>query len=140
MSCYRASVNEAYNGAGVLQEVYPPPPTYNPSCPVNIDYDTLPEGFPMRKTILGPNSLKHLYRGAWYYPPQHMLVPSGSMYDMDSGAYGPHNTRISYGAKMYPYQHRHPREISEYSPSFIPVPNQFAWTRHTTISDGAWGK
>jgi hypothetical protein len=147
---YRASVNEAYNEKGVLQPIYPPPPTYNKGCPINVSYDTLPSGFPMRETILGPTSLKQLYKGPGYYPigkpnpsdypPQRILIPKDSMYGIDTGTYGPYGTRISYGAKMYPYQHRHPREISEYADTFIPVPNQFAWTRHTTVSDGAWGK
>lgn len=140
MACYRASVNQAYNGKGLLQNVYPPEPTYNPSCPINIDYDTLPSGYPMRETTIGPTSIKHLYRGAWYYPPQKMLIPKDSMYDFDTSVRGPHGTIVSYGSKMYPYQHRHPREISEHASTFIPLPNQFEWTRHTTVSDGAWGK
>lgn len=140
MSCYRASQNRDYNGQGVLQEVYPPPPSYSPGCPSNRDYDTLPPGYPMRKTILGPNSLKHLYRGPWYYPPQSMNVPKGSMYDYDTNVYGPHGIRLSYGAKMYPYQHRSPREVREYTTNIGSLPNQFEWTKYNTVSDGAWGK
>lgn len=138
MACYRASTRENYDGNGVLRSVYPPPPTYNAGCPSNIDYDTLPANFPMRKTILGPNSLKHLYKGPRYYPPQKMMIPDGSMYQADFSKRNPDGTIISYGAKMYPYQHRHPREISETVPTFIPAPNQFEWTRYTTVSDGAW--
>jgi hypothetical protein len=135
MTCYRASVNQAYNGRGVLQSVYPPPPSYSEGCPSNIQYKTLPPGFPMRETLLGPNSLKHLYRGPWYYPPQKMLIPNDSMYGYDSSELGPYRTRVGYGTKLYPYQHRHPREISEFASegTFVPLPNQFEWTKYPVI-------
>ncbi len=145
MTCYRASSNVGFNGHGELQNVYPPPPTYDRSCPINVDYDTLPDGFPMRKTVLGPTSLKRLYQprapdGSRFYPTQSMLVPKGTMYDMDSGKLGPHGVRIAYGKKYYPYQHRHPRELSEFAPNLIPMPDERRWTTYHTISDGAWGK
>ncbi len=154
MACYRASVNEAYDGNGVLQHVYPPPPTYSQSCPVNLDYDTLPPDYPMRTTAFGPTSLKHIYRSpepvplgqkpnGRYYPIQKMKIPKDSMYGVDTSTYGVAGNekyRVNYGSKFYPYQHRHPREVSEYSNTFLPVPNQFEWTIHHTVSDGAWGK
>ncbi len=144
MTCYRSSVNEAYNGRGMLQHVYPPPPSFSKTCSTNVDYETLPPDYPMRETILGPNSLKHLYRGRWNYPPQKMLVPADSLYGYDSGKLGPYGTRVSYGSKLYPLSHRHPREVSEWATpgpnGMVPLPNQFAWTTYPVVSDGAWGK
>jgi hypothetical protein len=148
MACYRASVNQGYDGRGVLMPVYPPPPTYSGTCASNITYDTLPSGYPMRETILGPNSLKHLYRGPWYYPLQKMSVPDNSMYDFDTKVRDSYGEVVSYGSKQYPYQHRHPREVSEpvinSSPlpnvAMVTLPNQLAWTRYHTVRDGVWGR
>jgi len=99
----------------------------------------------MRKTVLGPTSLKRLYQpldkdGSRNYPVQWMSIPNDTLYGMDSGKLGPHGVRVSYGNKFYPYQHRHPREISEFTPGLIPMPNQYEWTNYRTVTDGAWGR
>lgn len=134
------SINQTFNEKGELINIYPLPPEYNPQCPVNTDYDTLPVGFPMRSTSLGPNSSKHLYRDPWYYPTQRQSIPDNSLYGFDSSKFGPFGRRITYGAKLYPYQQRSPREVREYSETLLPMPNLFEWTRYHTISDGAWGR
>lgn len=134
------SVNFDYDADRRLERIYPPPPSYSDKCVSNIEYETLPVDAPMRRTILGPNSLKKQYEGPWYYPPNRMVVPSGTMYDIDTSMDNQNGTRRTYGTMLYPRTHRSPHEVREYSMKPLPMPNLFLWTRYNTVSDGAWGR
>ncbi len=168
------SVNHTYRADGIYRPLYPPVPPWSSTdtgssdvtcldaspdqpprhrgtklgCTHRIEYDTLPPKFPMRDTILGSTSLKHLYRGAWFYPPQRMQIPDGTMYDHDSssfrrwprGGYGDFDERETYGMMIYPFRHRSPHEARETTGEILPLPNLFAWTKYSAGNDGAWGR
>lgn len=138
---FRPSINIDYDQTRRLQRIYPPMPSYNQRCTNNIEYTTLPEGFPMHHTILGPNSLKKLYEGPWYYPPNRISVPAPiGMYDVDTGTAYQNGVRRTYGAKLYPLTHRSPHEVREYADGVLEMPDLFKWTNYHTVSDGAWGR
>jgi hypothetical protein len=134
------AINTGYDVQGSYRFVYPPQPNSSSNCVSNLDYDTLPEKFPMRKTILGPTSLKHLYRGPNYYPPQSMKVPDNSLYGYDNSSFDSFGKRRTYGSKLYPFHHRSPREVREYAPTMMKLPAIENWTQYHTVSDGAWGR
>lgn len=135
------SVNFDYNQSRRLERIYPPAPSRCDDCFSNVEYETLPRGTPMRKTILGPNSLKKQYEGPWYYPPNHMEIPAPvTMYDMDTSMFNDNGTRRTYGFKLYPLTQRSPHEVREYSSSVLPMPDLFSWTNYRTTTDGAWGR
>jgi hypothetical protein len=135
-----SSVNAHYNINGDYQTLYPPQPTYSPECTSNVDWDTLPNRYPARRTILGPASLKHLYRGPQYYPPQTMVVPKDTLYGFDNSVYNPGGARRTYGTLLYPFTNRSPREVIEYADGIIPMPAVQQWTKYPTLHDGAWGR
>ncbi|MDB4769332.1 hypothetical protein OAG24_00055 [bacterium] len=101
---------------------YPAQPGYTPTpscegdrCYVNQRYKTLPKGFPMETVAAGPSSMKHLYTGVPnYYPIQKIMKPIGSMYEADFSQYNQAGKRMSYHYKVYPFTHRHAREVREY--------------------------
>lgn len=135
------SVNFDYNIDRRLERIYPPTPSCSDRCFSNVEYESLPVDIPMRKTILGPNSLKKQYEGPWYYPPNKMLIPAPvTMYDMDTSMKHQNGTRRTYGFKLYPLTHRSPHEVREYSSTPLPMPNLFLWTKYHTLTDGAWGR
>lgn len=124
---------------GSYYNSYPVQPCFKSSCPTNIEFDTIPPNFPKQTTIMGPNSLKHLYTGIPnYYPQQTITKPYNSMYGYDTSSYGAHGIRQSYGFQIYPYHHFSPREIREVSDTFIPVLKQMEHTKYQTQKDGAW--
>lgn len=124
---------------GSYYNSYPLESNYDPFCPINIEFDTLSNGFPKRTTIMGPNSLKHLYTGEPnFYPQQTITKPLNSLYGYDTSSYGPHRIRQSYGFMPYPYHHYSPREVREVSDTFIPVLKQMDQTHYHTQRDGAW--
>src|SRR5260221_6389007 len=103
------SVNFDYDSQRRLERIYPPVPSCSTGCINNVEYETLPADMPMRKTILGPNSLKKLYEGPWYYPPNRMVIPQPiTMYDIDTSMDNQNGTRRTYGAKLYPLTQRSP--------------------------------
>ena len=135
-----SSINANYSPDGSYQFIYAPEPNYSGQCVNNIDYDTLPKDFPMRKTFLGSTSLKQLYRGPQYYPPQSMLVPDGTMYRYDTGDFYASGKRRNYGQMMYPMHDRNPVEVREYSSTMRPLPAIQLWTNYRTLTDGAFGR
>lgn len=139
---HEGSTNTRYSWDGSYQTVYPPSPSYSDQCVNNLNYDTLPNGYPMRKTILGPTSLKHLYKSAQYYPPQSMQVPDNTLYGTDfSSFHGANNEkRRTYQQKLYPFTHRSPREVVESTDQILPMPAIEGWTQYRTLTDGAWGR
>ena len=118
------SINHDFAWDGRFRTVFPAQPEYCEECVNNLDYDTLPLGSPMRDTTIGPTSLKHLYKGANYYPVQKMRIPDDSLYGRDSSAFGVAGQRLNYGVKIYPYQHRSPREVREYTQN-VKMPDIF---------------
>jgi hypothetical protein len=134
-SHFRPGMNGAYYTA------YPKQKDYDPSCPVNIAIDTLPDSWPRKTMLWGPASLKHLYTGVPnYYPYQKIEIPIGTMYDTDSSAFGPHGERIHYGSKLYPYHAFSPREVREYSDWYLPVPDMRDMTKVPISREGYWGQ
>jgi hypothetical protein len=134
------NVNAGYNWEGEYATIYPPPPSYSRQCPSNVDYDTLPEDTRMRHTILGPNSLKQLYRGPRHYPPQTMVVPDNTLYGKNTNDYASSTELRTYGKQIYPFHQRSPREVLEYSRKVLPYPAVQEWTRYSTTTDGSWGR
>lgn len=135
------SVNFDYDCDRRLRRVYPPKSNCCDGCVNNLEYETLPDDFPMRKSILGPNSLKKLYEGRWYYPPNRMVLPQPiGMYDVDTSMDQQNGTRRTYGFMLYPLTQRSPHEVREYSETMLPLPDLFKWTNYHTVSDGAWGR
>jgi hypothetical protein len=135
-----AGPNHQFGWGGNLRTMYPPQPVYSPTCTINVDYDTLPQGYPMRKTTLGANSLKKLYEGPLYYPPQTMAVPRDTLYGLSTATERPHGIRLSYGAMLYPYRHRSPKEVREYTQDIAPSPRLQDWTSHAVAYDGYWSR
>lgn len=124
---------------GSYYNSYPIQSSYTPFCPTNIEIDTLSNGFPKQTTIMGPNSLKHLYTGVPnYYPQQTISKPFNSLYGYDTSSYGPHGLRQSYGFMAYPYHHYSPKENHEVADTFIPILKQMDQTKYKTLQDGAW--
>jgi hypothetical protein len=134
------NANAGYNNDGGYAIIYPPPPSYSRRCPVNVDYDTLPEDTRMRHTILGPTSLKQLYRGPRNYPPQYMTVPADTLYGRNTNVYNASSELRTYGKAIFPYHHRSPREVLEFSEGVLPYPAIERWTHYNSVSDGAWGR
>jgi len=135
-----SSINANFSPDGSYQFIYPPEPNYSSQCVNNLDYQTLPNNFPMRKTFLGSTSLKHLYRGPQYYPPQAMLVPDNTLYGYDTSAFYTNGSRASYGKMLYPLHDRSPMEVREYSTDMRPLPAIQLWSNYPVVSDGAWGR
>lgn len=135
-----SAINAHYAYDGSYQLIYPPEPTYSDRCVTNLDYDTLPKNYPMRTTILGPTTLKHLYRGPQYYPQQVMKVPKGTLYDYDNSSYDVNGKRRTYGSSIYPFHQRSPREVIDYSANLLPLPAVEQWTKYPVLTDGAWGR
>ena len=132
--------NANYTYDGSYEIVYPPPPQYFGDCVTNLDYDTLPPRYPMKKGILGQTTLKHLYRGPQYYPPQYMNTPIGTMYEYDSQTFDTNGKLRTYRAPLYPFHQRSPREVREYAEQLLPLPALQLWTQYRTLKDGAWGR
>ena len=140
MSAHWGAENVGYTLEGKYQTLYPPQPNFSPRCVNNLDYDTLPVCAPMRKTLLGPTSVKHLYYGPQYYPSQAMLVPKDTLYGSDTSVYEPNGKLRTYGKKIYPFHHRSPREVIRQSTQVLPLPAIQEWTVYQTLKDGAWGR
>jgi hypothetical protein len=140
MSAHFGSTNSQFDWTGSYQPIYPPVPNYSASCTANLDYDTLPPDYVKRNTILGPSSLKHLYRGPQWYPPQHMSIPADTLYGFDSSVYEPNGKRRTYGKKLYPFTQKSPREVIGQSTEILPMPDIYLWTKYRTLTDGAWGR
>lgn len=132
--------NANYTYDGNYEIVYPPPPQFSKNCLSNIDYATLPPGYPMKRGILGQTTLRSLYKGPQYYPPQYMNVPIGTMYEFDSRSYDTNGKLRTYRAPLYPFHQRSPREVREYSEELLPLPALQVWTNYPTLTDGAWGR
>lgn len=135
-----SSVNAAYGRNGTYQIVYPPQPTFSAQCPTNVDYDTIPKNYPMRKTLLGPASLKKLYSGPQYYPPQRMDVPHNTLYGYDNSKFNDLGERQSYGSMLYPFHQRSPKEVITTAGAVLPMPALQEWTKYPVARDGAWGR
>ena len=140
------SNNVQYNVNGAYVHKWPAPPSFSNQCQVNLDYDTLDPRWPNRSTTLGSNSLKRLYMSNGilpsgkvvpFYPMQTMDLPCDTLYGSDTSVYTPWGERRTYGAKLYPYTNRSPREFREYGGQLVPVnsrgvlplPAIEAWTR-----------
>lgn len=132
---------------------YPKQPPYNENCQVNQRYKTVPQ-YPFQNppwiTSLaqeyvedrglptveygfqtnGPASLKHLYNGPHDYQVQARAVPKGTMYEMDYSEFGYGGKREVYHYKVYPFTHRHARELNYYNGYTLPYPNITGWTQY----------
>lgn len=116
-------------------------PCYTAACGVNELYKTLPhpETYPWEVTAAGPASIKHLYTGVpnWY-PIQKIARPVGTMYEHEFEEVTPiFNKRLSYHWKVYPFQHRHAREVRVYKDQILPYMDNRNWTRHAVRRDAS---
>ena len=135
------NVTSYFDQSGAYHVMYPEQPAYRPDCPNNVKYDTLPDAWPRRETIMGPTSMKHIYTGIPnYYPPMKLSRPIGTMYEADLSRFSPHGRRESYGFQAYPFHHQSNFETREYSDSFIPVLDYFDFTKYKTLRDGAFSR
>lgn len=124
-------VHNYYN----YQDLYPKQPDYNPGCGINQVYKTIPrQGVEWETTAVGPATIKHLYTGVPnYYPIRKITRPKNTLYGHDfsqfqkvPGGY----KRLSYQYKVYPFTHRHSREIRNYSDELLPYMNNEEWTKY----------
>lgn len=146
---------------------YPQQPKFRPNCQTNNRYKTLPQyedardpwtqplteisketaascgrkfAFPMVSEFAGPSSLRSLYSGPNFYPPQRRTRPVGTMYDMDLGELGFGGRRETYHFRAYPFHHRYAREIVQYRGDILPEPNIKAWQSNPVVeSTTDWG-
>jgi len=129
-----------------LDPVYPKQPGYDPYCPINQIYQSLPSSSPhpptgWQTTAVGPASIKHLYTGIpnWY-PMQSITRPVGTMYEHDYsqfhevGAAG-RGKRISYQYKVYPFTNRNVRETRIYSDYILPYMDWQSLVNHPVQRD-----
>ena len=134
-----------YDRSGRIETNFPPPPTYDERCPINLTYETvLPktasgECTPYRNGIFGPTSLKKLYQGPWFYPPNVVRRPDDLLYGFDTSTRYNNGNIHSYGSMLYPFHQRSPSEVRIYAKP-APLPNLFEWTKHAVVTDGAWGR
>jgi hypothetical protein len=124
-----------------LEPNYPQQLEYNPMCPINQIYKTLPynsygsdescgsdeSSVKWERTAVGPASVKHLYSGIpnWY-PIQTISRPVETMYGRDNSQFHKSGVgrgkRISYHHKVYPFTDRHVREVKDYANYMLPYP------------------
>lgn len=135
-----------------LDPVYPNQPGYDPRCPVNQIYQTLPPSLPhapdyggetrWETGAAGPTSVKHIYTGVPnYYPYQLKTRPTGTMYEHDysqfhSSGVG-YGKRISYQYKVYPFTNRNVREDRTYSDYILPYMDTREWTKYPIERDAS---
>lgn len=66
------------------------------------------------ETNVGPTSIKHLYSNhPNWYPVQRKAIPKGTMYDTEYAHFDGMGRRLSYHFKVYPFTHRHAREVPQ---------------------------
>ena len=118
--------NCGYDTTGAFRHIYPPVPSVDAKCINNVVYDTLPADYPTYSTTLGPNTLKHLYRGAWNYPLQKMEVPCNTLYSRRP--FSPQHRNA-----IYPFNHRSPKEVRHVG-DIVPIPDLRQWTTYTTLN------
>lgn len=138
---------------------YPQQPSFDKSCYVNTNYDTLQDCYPRVKRNLGPASVLHIYPSRLsqpqnIYPNVKEYQPYNTMYGWDSSTYdmtpnsSGYGRRITYGFQAYPFSTRNVREINEYSTGKpIPPPNIERWQMETVnnpsyppMRRGVWGR
>lgn len=137
----RITINEEYSQ-------YPTSPPYNPFCPINTVYKTLPSdqagscvGYV--NTAIGPSSVKSLYTGIPnFYPNQRTRYPVNTLYGLDLSQFAQNGKRLSYHYKVWPLTHRHVRETREYDIGpVLPYMDNREWTRYPVETDtnlGGW--
>jgi len=114
---------------------YPRQPDYNPECGVNQKYKTIPQEWPREKVVASPASMKRIYTGVPnHYPYAYNYRPVGTMYEQDLSQFGPQGKRETYHYKVYPFTHRHAREVNEQA-RVIPYDGIEAWTKHPVVRD-----
>jgi hypothetical protein len=132
------NINVGYTYRGDYQVIVPPIPTYSGKCAVNNFYQAFPPNFPGRRTTLGANSLKKLYEPPVLpygstYPAQTMVLPVDSLYSGSHQVFYPNGERMTYGAKLYPFTHRSPKEYRERTGdglTILPYPAIQDWTMY----------
>jgi len=140
---------------------YPVQPIYHSGNQINQRFKSLPDGSPyppnvypedpnqpsqwseFTNEIVGPASLKSLQSGPNYYPNNSKCVPANTMYKYEMGELGFGGKRESYHRPLFPFHHRHVREIRDYS-KVLPYPDIKVWQTKpvTEITPGiktTWG-
>ena len=131
-----------------LEPRYPSQPAFEPGCPNNQIYQTLPPSSInewssptlWERTAVGPTSMKHLYTGIpnWY-PYQRIDRPIGTLYEHDYSQF--HKTgvgrgkRISYQYKAYPLTNRNVRETRLYADYMLPYMDWSEMVKHPVKRD-----
>ena len=117
------------------ETIYPQIQQESTQCNVNLKYKIF---YPRVKNRIYNNSItKNLYSGIPnYYPLETYKMPINTLYNADASQFDKSGFRESYHYKIYPFTHRHAREIREYENFNIPIPNIQEWTKYRIITDG----
>jgi len=138
-------MEQIYDQDRRIEANFPRPPTYSPACPINVTYETViprtasGQCTPYRDGVFGPTSLKKLYEGPWYYPPNIVRRPNDLLYGFNTSTRYNNGNLKSYGSILYPFHQRSPAEVRIYAEP-APLPNLFEWTKHPVVTDGTWGR
>lgn len=118
---------------------YPKQPKVHCECNVNQIYKTIPENTRWEVVAAGPSTIKQLYTGIPnYYPIRYMARPLDTLYGHDYSQFemvGDCPKRVSYHYKVYPFTHRHAREIRHHAPYILPYMDSSEWTKYPVITD-----
>lgn len=106
----------------------------NDKCTIAEIYKTRRPGQKVECGAVGPSSIKHIYTGIPnFYPIRRKCHPRDSLYKEDLSQFIPAGgveKRQSYTYKIYPFTHRHVRELREYADYSIPI--EYVDVRHMT--------
>ncbi len=153
------NIKAEFDNNGAFRTIYPDQQSCNRGCAVNQHIDTLENevfddngqrvsGYPHQVVAWGPTSLKHIYgppHREWndtnlHYPYQKQARPQGTMYDIDTGLFGPFGLRQSYVYRAMYLHNYHPREIRKYSHEVLPMPDIFGMVQHPVVQEGTYGR
>jgi hypothetical protein len=138
---------------------YPVEPRMDPSCGVNLYYETIPTGnfnnthyiklpksarqtgqFPRARTregqfgkhLLGVDQRTGEVTPNWY-PYEHFNAPEGTMYESDLTRYDETGRYISSHFQLYPFTSREVREKNWYAFGCLPTPSIARWQRYNGV-------
>ena len=151
--CMRQS-NGSINIINYDNPEYPIQPDVNCNCSVNQIYKTIPNNFgdctypsngvEWEIVASSPSTIKQLYTGVPNsYPIRTTARPKNTLYGFDFSQFEMtgENLRIpkrmSYHYKVYPFTHRHARELRHYEPKILPYMDNTEWTRYPVTTDAS---
>jgi len=135
--CYKSS--GSINIVNYSNPEYPRQPKVDLNCSVNQIYKTIPENAQWQVVASSPSTMKHLYTGIPnHYPISYTASPVNSLYGCDLSQFemvGAYPKRMSYHYKVYPFTHRHARELKHYSECILPYMDNSEWVKYPIKTD-----